>query len=97
MASKLKSLKPSMKDNKRYLLLKGSFTKKDVEEVILRFIGVLGYAKAAPVWINSNILAVNRESLNNIRASFAASNKSLEVVKVSGTLKKLRGNTLQKR
>ncbi|MFA5992113.1 MAG: Rpp14/Pop5 family protein [Candidatus Pacearchaeota archaeon] len=91
----LKPLKPSMKENKRYLLLKGNFTKKDVEEAILKFIGVLGYAKAAPVWITNNILAVNREYVNQVRGSFILVNsgKSIEVVRVSGTLKKLREKT----
>jgi len=83
-----------MKENKRYLLLKGDFVKKDVEEAILNFIGLLGWAKAAPVFVSNNILAVNREYVNEVRGSFVVSNKSgkkIECIKVSGTLKKLRG------
>jgi RNase P/RNase MRP subunit POP5 len=86
---KLKPLKPSMKENKRYLLLKGTFEKKDVEEAILKYIGVLGWAKAAPVWIKNNILAINREEVDKIKASFVVADKEIEVVRVSGTLKKL--------
>jgi len=88
--TKLKSLKPSFREKKRYLLLKGNFTKKDVEEAILRYVGVLGYAKASPMWISENILAVNREALNQVRASFVVSGKNIQVARVSGTLKKLR-------
>jgi len=83
-----------MKENKRYLLLKGDFVKKDVEEAILNFIGLLGWAKAAPVFVSNNILAVNREYVNEVRGSFVVFNKSgkkIECIKVSGTLKKLRG------
>ena len=90
----LKPLKPSMKENKRYLLLKGSFSKEDAENAILRYIGVLGYAKAAPVWISGNILAVNRKEVDKVRASFAISDKNIEVIKVSGTIKGLRKNNI---
>lgn len=85
----LKPLKPSMKENKRYLLLKGSFSKSDVEEAILRYIGILGYAKASPMWVSNNILAVNRKEVDKVRASFAISDKNIEVIKVSGTIKGL--------
>lgn len=86
----LKPLKPSMKENKRYLLLKGNFTKEDVEKDILKYIGVLGWAKAAPVWVSEKILAVNRESVDKVKASFVLSEKEIEVIRVSGTLKSLR-------
>lgn len=78
-----------MKENKRYLLLKGSFSKSDVEEAILRYIGILGYAKASPMWVSNNILAVNRKEVDKVRASFAISDKNIEVIKVSGTIKGL--------
>lgn len=86
----LKPLKPSMKENKRYLLLSGNFHKEDVEKLILNYIGVLGYAKSAPVFVSDKILAVNREFVNEVRASFIFSEKKIEVIKVSGTLKGLR-------
>lgn len=91
----LKSLKPSMKENKRYLLLKGNFDKKDVEEAILEFIGVLGFAKATPIFVSNKILAVNREYVNEVRGSFVIysgknGDKHIEVSKVSGTLRGLR-------
>jgi len=91
----MKSLKPSHRENKRYLLIKGrDADKKAIEEVILEFIGVLGYAEASPQIVkdngNSIILAVNTKSLDKIRTSFMMSNKELNIVKVSGTLKTLK-------
>jgi len=85
----MKILKPSMREKKRYLLLEGKFSKKQVEEAILKYVGVLGYAKASPQWISPRILAVNRKSLNNVRASLVFA-KGVSIKKVSGTLKKLR-------
>jgi RNase P/RNase MRP subunit POP5 len=86
----MKPLKPATREKKRYLLLKGSFDKKDVEKAIMRYIGILGYSKASPMWISNKILAVNRSEITKVRASFAL-NKDIEVAKVSGTLKSLRG------
>ena len=82
-----KSLKPSMREKKRYLLLKGNFTKEDVEKTIMHYIGALGYAKASPIFISKNILAVNRAEVDKVKASFAISD--IRVAKVSGTLKGL--------
>ena len=85
----MKPLKPSMREKKRYLMLKGSFTKKEVEDAIMRYIGVLGYSKASPMWISKNILAVNRSEVDKVRGSFILT-KNISVGKVSGTLKSLR-------
>ena len=85
-----KKLKPSMREKKRYLLLETKLSKEEIEKVILDFIGILGYSKAGVSFVKSNILAVNRESVDNIRASFALSNE-IKVKRVSGSLKKLRG------
>lgn len=91
----MKALKPSHREKKRYLLIKGKdANKKDIEEAILEYIGVLGFSKASPLIIkqnkNSVILAVNRESLNEIRVSFLMSGKDLEIVKVSGSVGKVK-------
>ena len=84
----MKSLKPSMKENKRYILLKGSFSKEDAEKAILRYIGILGYSKASPTFVSKNILAVNRSELEKVKASFSLV-KEIEIARVSGTLKGL--------
>lgn len=93
----MKPLKPSHREKKRYLLIKGkNADKKNIEETILEFIGVLGYAETCPQFIkikdnkdNKIILSVNRKSVDKIRASFLMSQKDLEIVRVSGTIKKL--------
>ena len=82
--TKMKPLKPSMKENKRYLLLRGNFSKEEVEKAIMHYIGALGYAKASPIFISKDILAVNRSEVDKVKASFAISD-----IKVSGTLKGL--------
>ncbi len=91
----MKLLKPSHREKKRYILITGKDAdEKIIEETILEFIGVLGYAEASPQFIKNSqgkiILAVNRESLNKIRASFLMSEKELKIINVSGTLKKLK-------
>ena len=86
-----KKLKSSLRENKRYLLLDTGASRKDVEDAILEFIGVLGYAKASPNFIDGNgfILAVNREEVDSIKAALVLSKKQIIVKKVSGTLKGL--------
>jgi len=90
----MKSLKPSMRENKRYLLIKGNNLGKNAKKAILQGVGVLGLSKAGFSWIrgggDSAIIAVNRESLNEVRASFAIFPEKILVEKVSGSLKKLK-------
>ena len=85
------ALKPTMRANRRYLLIRGN--KKDVESAILEYIGVLGWANAAPVFVLSHsgqeIVAVNREALTDVRAALALAREKIEVLRVSGTLKGL--------
>ena len=89
----MKSLKPSMRENKRYLLVEGKELRKNVEKAILDFIGVLGYSKAGLDWIktgeSSAIISINRQAVDSVRASLAVFPKKIEVRKVSGTLKAL--------
>jgi RNase P/RNase MRP subunit POP5 len=90
----MKSLKPSMREKKRYLLVEGSELRKNIEKAILDFIGVLGMSKTGLEFIkedgNSAVISINREMINQVRASFAVWPKKMEVRKVSGTLKGLR-------
>lgn len=90
----MKSLKPSMRENKRYLLIEGKDLKKNIEKAILDFIGVLGMSKIGLGWIktekNSVIISVNREMVDSVRASFCVWPEKIEVKKVSGTLKGLK-------
>tara|TARA_Y100000034_G_scaffold116583_1_gene155084 strand:- start:1919 stop:2239 length:321 start_codon:yes stop_codon:yes gene_type:complete len=102
----LKPLKPSLRENKRYLFVKGKNLKGNIERAILDFIGVLGMSKTGLHWIKTGypntqkgtrghekdfaIISVNRESVNSVRASFAVWSEKIIVEKVSGTLKGLK-------
>lgn len=86
----MKSLIPSHRENKRYLLIEGDNLKKNVPLAIKEFVGILGLSEASPNWIKKNILSINRKSLDKVRASFAVFNERIEILKVSGSLKKLK-------
>ncbi|MGD9275662.1 MAG: hypothetical protein PVJ67_00655 [Candidatus Pacearchaeota archaeon] len=89
----MKPLKPSMKENKRYLFVKGENLKQNIEKSILEFIGILGMSKTSLNWIktkkDSAIISINREAVDLVRASFAVYPEKISVEKVSGTLKGL--------
>ncbi len=88
----MKSLRPTMREKKRYLLVNGSIG--EIEKAILDFIGVLGMSKTGFGWIkrdkDSAIISINREMVNEVRASFCVWPEKIEVQRVSGTLKGLR-------
>ena len=90
----MKSLKPSMREKKRYLLVSGKELRKNLEKAILDFIGVLGFSKIGLEWIkgddNSAIISVNRETVDAVKASLCVWSKEMEVKMVSGTLKGLK-------
>ncbi len=90
----MKALKPSMREKKRYLLIKGKNLKKNVEEIIKDFIGTLGMSKTSLSWIKTGedwvIVSVNRNMVDAVKASFCISPEKIYVKKVSGTLKKLK-------
>ena len=88
----MKKLKPSHREKKRYLLIEGDLSRKVIDEIILDYVGTLGYAKASPRIIikgkNRAILAINRKELDKVRAAFLLSGK-IKVKIVSGSLKKV--------
>jgi len=83
-------LRPSAKDNRRYLLINERDNKK-IEKAILEYIGSLGFAKSAYMNVRQNngkiIGAVRREELEKVKASLTLA--GIKVEKVSGTLKGL--------
>jgi RNase P/RNase MRP subunit POP5 len=87
----MKPLKPSMREKKRYLLVKGKI--KDIERAIFEGMGVLGISKTGLNWIKSDkksaIISVNRGSVDSVKACFAIWPEKLWVGKVSGTLRGL--------
>ena len=90
----MKALKPSMREKKRYLLVRGKNLKTNIEKSILEFIGVLGMSKTNLGWIkgskDSAIISVNREMVDNVRASLTSYKDKMVVERVSGTLNGLR-------
>jgi RNase P/RNase MRP subunit POP5 len=90
----MKALKPSLRENKRYLLVAGNNLKKTIPQAILEFSGTLGFSKCGLSFIKTQerdkqIICINRESLNLVRASLCVYKEKIIVEQVSGTLKKL--------
>ena len=85
----MKPLKPSMKEHKRYLLIRGKNLKTQVEAAIRDFIGALGLSQSGLNFIKNNVISINRKMVDKVRASLALSESKIEVLKVSGTLKGL--------
>ncbi len=97
---KLKLL-PSLREDKRYMALvlekkEKEDIKKRIENAILKFLGLLGYAKAGAIIIetgkkgdkNYAVLSVNRSSVNDIKSALIL--KKIKCIGVSGTVKGLR-------
>ena len=78
-------LKPSARDKRRYLLISGGSNEK-IEKVILDYIGILGFAKSAYVYVkkkNSKVVgSCLRENLNDVRAGLAMGGIKIEKVSV---------------
>lgn len=93
MKPKLKSLKPSARENKRYLLVRGKNLNENIEKAILDFSGISGISKTGLGFIktgkDSSIISVNREAINLVRASLCVFKEKIVVERVSGTLKGL--------
>ena len=91
MVKKVKrlKLKPSARDKRRYFLVRASNTK--VEAAILEYVGVLGFAKSAYMYVKKSGTKVVGsclvKSLDDVRAALAFDGVKIE--KVSGTLKGL--------
>lgn len=88
----MKPLKPTMRENKRYLLVKGDVG--EIQKALFEGIGVLGMSKTGFGWVKKNkdsaVIYVNREMLDSVRACFAIWPEDISVEKVSGTLKGLK-------
>jgi RNase P/RNase MRP subunit POP5 len=86
--TKLK-LKPSQRDSRRYFLF--SDTNKDIEKIILDYLGIFGAARAGYMEVKSKngrkIASIQRKSLDEVRAALAL--EGISILKVSGTIKGL--------
>jgi len=89
----MKALKPSAREKKRYLLVRGKNLKENIPKAVKDFIGVLGMSETSLNTIKFGkdwaIISVNRKGVDKIRASLAVWPDKMEVEKVSGTLKGL--------
>lgn len=97
---RIKRLKASMREKKRYVVV--TFNKKLpkkqayklVDSALLEFLGLLGYAKANPKFIQFDaakgkvIICVNRKELSDVKSALVLA--GLACVGVSGILKKAR-------
>jgi len=99
--AKITGLLPSLKEDKRYLILllkaeAKETAREQIENSILKFIGILGYAKANPMVIETGkkkendyaILSINREYLEKVKVSLSLA--GIRCIGVSGTVKKSR-------
>ena len=85
--------KSSARLKKRYLLLHAE-NKDIIEKVILDYIGILGWARASPLFVDTFkplergklVLAIDRKELENVRAAIELSKQPIKILKVSGTL-----------
>ena len=84
-------LRPSVRDNRRYFLAICDDNKK-IQKAILDYIGTLGLAKSAYLFVKKQdkylVGSCLRESLDLVLASLTL--KKIKVEKVSGTLKGLK-------
>ncbi len=89
----MKPLKPSHREDKRYLLVRGKNLKENIPKAIQNFIGILGMSKTSMSFIKSGegfaVISINRQMLDSIRASLCVWPEKMSVEKVSGTLKGL--------
>ncbi|MAH46010.1 hypothetical protein CMI37_09270 [Candidatus Pacearchaeota archaeon] len=83
-------LKPSARDKRRYFLVSGGGNEK-IEKAILDYVGVLGFAKSAYMFVKKAkgraVGSCLRQELNNVRAGLGFG--GMKIDKVSGTLKGL--------
>jgi RNase P/RNase MRP subunit POP5 len=81
-------LKSSARIKKRYILFsKGN--EGEIKKTILDSIGILGWARASPVFVKGKdkvILSVDRKEIDNVRAAFEISERDIKILKISGTL-----------
>lgn len=90
--SKTLKLKPSARDKRRYFLAPNT-TNKKVESAILKYIGVLGFAKSAYMQVKTSdppgfiVGSCLRNTLEEVRAALGLA--GINITKVSSTIKGL--------
>ncbi|MEN7981950.1 MAG: hypothetical protein ABFQ65_00700 [Nanoarchaeota archaeon] len=64
----MKPLKPSARENKRYLLVEGKNLKQNIEKAILEFIGVLGMSQVGLSFIETHSRVYTHKGHENLQA-----------------------------
>jgi len=89
-AKKVKNFPPSLKENNRYLLIKGK--KEEFFKIQKEFLGLIDFSEASFKIIDEEkdffLVKCNVKVLDKIRASFCLYDNSLKIVRVFGTIKK---------
>lgn len=80
--------KSSEKIHRRYVLFSGG-DKKEMKKILLDGLGILGWAKSAPMFVSEKVVAVRRESLGDVRACLELGDSNIRIARVSGTLRAL--------
>jgi len=83
--------------DRRYLLIENG-SKEEIEKAIAKLSGAMGLAQTAPTIVEDFkehdkkqiILAVNRDSIDLVRAAFELSDGKIKIIRVSGTIKGLK-------
>lgn len=92
MKSKQLKLKPSARDKRRYLLIDEKSNEK-IEETLLKYLGIIGFAKTAylPVkhhnFKNKTIGSCLRKELLNVKTALTF--EGIKIEKVTETIKRL--------
>mgnify|MGYP001588456183 CR=1 FL=1 len=85
---------PSARIKRVYILVEAK-SRSDVEKAVLDYVGILGWAKASPIFVEGGkkegrmVLAIDRGEINNVKAAFEASPLKIKTIKASGTIKGL--------
>ncbi len=89
---KILRLKPSLKENRRYFII-NSDSKKEIEDAILSYLGILGFSKSGFMFAKVDkmkdkiIGSCLREHLTNVKSSLIL--KNIQIENVSSTIKGL--------
>jgi len=91
MKNKKLKLKPSAREKRRYFLVSEENNEK-IEQAILDYVGILGFAKSSYMLVeklNGKIIgSCLRQSLNDVRVALGM--VGIKIERVSGTLKSLK-------
>ena len=90
-SGKLK-LKPSARDKRRYILVSGSVDKEHIDDIMLKYLGIFGFARAAYKLVsksrNKIVISCLRKYLNDVKSALLL--EGLNIENVSGSMKGLK-------